>query len=238
MLAVTQLAAMGRQVILCIEDDVLLRGYLVAQLEQLVARGVDVQEAADGHTGLQMARVMKPALVVLDLGLPDISGLDLAKQLCEIRPPPKVLAISGNVTESWLNRIPYSPIQGFILKSAAQKDEFVVAVRELLGGGTYFPPHVNSTISQARSNPNHYSKILSQREIDLLALLGYGWNNDRIAQYVGLSTTTIRTHRQHILNRLGLHSTEELMRWAQKKGFSDYRYEPRALAAPVVTPAK
>jgi two-component system response regulator NreC len=207
-------------------------------MEQLVVNGVDVQQAADGHTGLQLAKVLKPALVILDLGLPDVSGFDIAKQLGEIRPPPKVLAISGNVTESVLNRVPYSPIHGFILKSAAQKDEFVIAVRELLGGGTYVPAHVNATISRARSHPEHYSKILSQREIDLLALLGYGWNNERIAQHVGLSTTTVRTHRQHILNRLGLHSTEELMRWAQKKGFSDYRYEPGVLATPVATPAK
>ncbi len=229
---------MGRQVILCIEDDVLLRGYLVVQLEEIVADGADIQVAADGQTGLQMARDLKPSLVVLDLGLPDVSGFDIAKQLSELRPPPKVLAVSANSTDAALNRIPYSPIQGFILKSAAQRDEFGVAVREVLNGGTYFPSHVNATISRVRSQPEHYSKILSQREIELLVLFGYGWSNEKIAQYVGLSATTIRTHRQHILGRLGIHSTEELMRWAQKKGFSDYRYEPRGLTAPVVSPAK
>jgi DNA-binding NarL/FixJ family response regulator len=229
---------MGRQIILCIEDDALLRGYLVAQLESLGSAGVEVHVAADGQTGLQMAHDLKPSLVVLDLGLPDVSGFDIALQLSLVRPPPKILAMTASVTESALNRIPYSPIHGFILKTAAQRDEFGVAVQELLRGGTYFPPHVNSTISRMRSHPQHHSKILSQREIELLALFGYGWTNERIAQHVGLSTTTIRTHRQHVLGRLGIHSTEELMRWAQKKGFSDYRYEPRALATPVVAPAR
>ncbi|HET7536579.1 MAG TPA: response regulator transcription factor, partial [Candidatus Didemnitutus sp.] len=234
----TQSVGMGRQVILCIEDDVLLRDYLVAQLEQIVPEDAEIQVAADGQTGLQLARELNPSLVVLDLGLPDVFGFDIAQQLSLLRPPPKTLAISASATDSTLNRVPYSPIHGFILKSSAQRDEFGAAVLALMNGGTYFPPHLNSAISRARSHPEHYAKILSQREIELLALLGYGWSNERIAQHVGLSATTIRTHRQHILGRLGLHSTEELMRWAQKKGFSDFRYEPRALNAPTVSPAK
>jgi two-component system response regulator NreC len=67
--------------------------------------------------------------------------------------------------------------------------------------------------------------------VDLLPLFGYGWSNERISQHTGLTVATVRTHHQHILGKLGLHSREELMRWATKKGFVDYTYEPCELQA-------
>ncbi|MSU47065.1 MAG: response regulator transcription factor [Lacunisphaera sp.] len=79
---------------------------------------------------------------------------------------------------------------------------------------------------QGTREPDYFLKILSPREIELLPLFGYGWANEKIAHYTRLSPATVRTHHQNILGKLNLHGREELMRWAIKKGFVDFRYEP------------
>ena len=215
----------------CIEDDSLLRDLLALQLEEAVPSRVDVLKAGDGRSGLQLAREQAPDLVVLDLKLPDMPGLQVALELSGLRPPPRVLILAGSATEAVLNRVLYSPVHGFVLKTSGDAGELMLAVRKLLSGETYFSRPVLTAMTEARKHPDHFSKILSAREVDLLPLFGYGWQNERISQHTGLTVATVRTHHQHILSKLGLHSREELMRWAMKKGFVDFSYEPSELAA-------
>jgi DNA-binding NarL/FixJ family response regulator len=214
----------------CIEDDRLLRELLAIQLEVMQPKA-DIIKAADGRTGLQLARAETPDLVVLDLKLPDMPGLQVAMELSGLRPPPRVLILTATASEAVLNRVFYSPVHGFVLKSSGDAEELLLAVRKLLAGETYFSRTVLAAMTAARSHPDHFSKILSAREVDLLPLFGYGWLNERISQHTGLSVATVRTHHQHILGKLGLHSREELMRWAMIKGFVDFSYEPREPAA-------
>ena len=215
----------------CIEDDRLLRDLLAIQLEEIEEPKVDVITAGDGKTGLQLARAETPDLVVLDLKLPDMPGLQVALELSGLRPPPRVLIVTATASEAILNRVLYSPVHGFVLKSSGDAEELLLAVRKLLAGETYFSRQVLAAMTTARSHPDHFSKILSAREVDLLPLFGYGWLNERISQHTGLSVATVRTHHQHILGKLGLHSREELMRWAMIKGFVDFSYEPCKLEA-------
>jgi two-component system response regulator NreC len=215
----------------CIEDDRLLRDLLAIRLEDVSQFKVDVIMAGDGHTGLQLARERAPDLVVLDLKLPDMPGLQVATELSGLRPPPRVLILTATVSEAVLNRVLYSPVHGFVLKTSGDAGEVLLAVQKLLAGETYFSRPVLAAMTEARKHPDHFSKILSAREVDLLPLFGYGWLNERISQHTGLTVATVRTHHQHILGKLGLHSREELMRWTMKKGFVDFSYEPRELAA-------
>jgi len=215
----------------CIEDDCLLRDLLAIRLEEVAQPRVDVLRAQDGKSGLQLARQEKPDLVVLDLKLPDMPGLEVARELSGLRPSPRVLVLTATVSEAVLNRVLYSPVHGCILKTSGDAAELLVAVRKLLSGETYFSRPVLAAMTEARKHPDHFSKILSAREVDLLPLFGYGWLNERISQHTGLTVATVRTHHQHILNKLGLHSREELMRWAMKKGFVDYSYEPCEIPA-------
>ena len=104
--------------------------------------------------------------------------------------------------------------------------ELALALQELLSGRTYFQPAVLAAIARTRRQPDHFSKILSSRELELVPLFGFGWTHDRVARHAGLSPATVRTHHQNILAKLNLHGREELMRWAIKKGFTDFRYEP------------
>jgi two-component system response regulator NreC len=217
--------------ILCIEDDCILRDLLAVRLTEVAQTKVETFHADDGANGLRLAREIKPDLVLLDLKLPDVPGLHVALELSGLRPAPRVLILTASVSEAVLNRVLYSPVHGFVLKSTGDTAEVLLAVKKLLSGETYFSRPVLNAMSEARKHPTHFSKILSAREVDLLPLFGYGWINERVSKHTGLSIATVRTHHQHILTKLGLHSREELMRWAVKKGFVDFAYEPEPVRA-------
>ncbi len=215
--------------ILCIDDDTLLLDFLVLQLEMIASPMLIIHQAATGVAGLKLARECQPDLAILDIGLPDMSGFSVAAQLIALNKSCRILLVSGNLSETTMSRLLDSQIHGCLLKSTAHGTELKHALTELTSGRTYFPEDVLSAIAEARRQSDHFLKILSPREIELVPFLGYGWANERIAACTGLSQATVRTHHQNILSKLGLHGREELMRWAIKKGFVDFRYEPEAL---------
>ena len=212
--------------ILCIDDDALLLDFLVIQLEEITPAKTVILKATTGSEGLQYARSHQLDLVILDLGLPDMSGFTVAAELAAICRSCRVLLLSGNLTEIAASRLFSSQIHGCLLKSSAHGTELRHVLHVLAAGRSYFPGDVLAVVANARKGSDHFSKILSDREIELLPYFGYGWPNDRIARYTGISPATVRTHHQNILMKLDLHGREELMRWAIKKGFVDFRYEP------------
>jgi DNA-binding NarL/FixJ family response regulator len=209
-----------------VDDDALLLDYLVRRLGEICPPGATVLKAGTGVGALRLAKEHAPEVAILDLGLPDRCGFSVAADLAAHHRSCKILLVSGNFSEAALSRMGGGIIHGCLTKASAQDTELKHALGELTAGRRYFPGDVRDALSRARNQSDHFSKILSLREMELLPLLGYGWTNERIASYVGLSAATVRTHRQNILTKLGLHGREELMRWAIKKGFSDFRYEP------------
>ncbi|AOS43610.1 Response regulator protein VraR [Lacunisphaera limnophila] len=212
--------------ILCIDDDTLLLDFLVAQVELIMPAGTTILRATTGAEGLDCALKFRPDLAIIDLGLPDMSGFTVAMELAATTEACRILMVSGNLTETAASRMLHSRVQGCLLKSSARGIELVHALRELAAGRAYFSGEVLAAVAAARQEPGHFSKILSDRETELMPYFGFGWSHDRIAQYTRITPATVRTHHQHILEKLGLHSREELMRWAMKKGFVDFRYEP------------
>ncbi|SDR67439.1 response regulator transcription factor [Opitutus sp. GAS368] len=217
---------MSPSTILCIEDNALLLDFLVLKLEQVVSGPAVIVGAGSGRAGLELAREHKPDVVILELRLPDMNGFQVAAELAGLRPAPRVLVVTSSAPDTVLSRITNSPIHGFLLKSSARDSELALALKELLFGRTYFQPAVLTAIARTRRQPDHFSKILSDRELELVPLFGFGWAHDKVARHAGLSPATVRTHHQNILAKLNLHGREELMRWAIKKGFTDFRYEP------------
>lgn len=217
---------MSPPTIVCIEDNALLLDFLVFKLEQVVPGPAVVVGAGSGLAGLALARARKPDVVILELRLPDMNGFQVAAELAALRPAPRVLVLTASAPDIVLSRVPTSPIHGFLLKTSVHDTELALALKELLLGRTYFQPAVLTAIARTRRQPDHFSKILSSRELELVPLFGFGWTHDRVARHAGLSPATVRTHHQNILAKLNLHGREELMRWAIKKGFTDFRYEP------------
>lgn len=209
--------------VLCVDDNALLLDFLALQLELAADGEMIVLKASNAAAGLCVARQRPLDVAILDLALPDRDGLSLAGELAALQPRCRLLLLSGTLTENHANRLRQGCVHGCVLKSQAQRGELILALRLLLAGGTYFPREL---LAGARRDPAHFSKILSDRETELLPYFGYGWSHPQIARHLRISPATVRTHLQNILAKLELHGREELMRWAIKKGFVDFRHEP------------
>ncbi|MEI6108290.1 MAG: response regulator transcription factor [Opitutae bacterium] len=221
--------------ILCIDDDTLIRELLTVQLREATNRKSAIISAGDATTGVQLARQHQPEIVLLDLGLPDASGFKVIDTLAQLSPRPRILILTASVPDRVLEKVQHSEVAGLLLKSDTSSTELINAIQAVRAGQKYFSPPVRAAMAAARAEPAHYTKILSKREIELVPLFGYGWSNEQIAARTSISAATVRTHRQNILGKLDLHSTEKLIHWAISKGFTDYRYEPAP--APIPGPA-
>lgn len=220
--------------LLCIDDDTLIRELLIVQLLTLTKGETPIYEAADGATGIRLAGEHHPDIVLLELGLPDMSGFRVIEEINKLKPRPRILILTASAPDQALERVQRCEVAGLLIKSDCGSAELLSAVRHVYDGLKYFSRSVREAMAAARSSPSHYTKLLSPREMDLLPFFGYGWTNERMATRTGLSIATIRTHRQNILRKLDLHSTEKLIHWAIVKGFTDYRYEPKDTAGPLL----
>ncbi len=218
---------MRQPTILCIDDDTLIRELLVVQLQEATNGRAAVIEAGDGASGIRLTRERQPEIVLLDLGLPDISGFSVMEELNRLSPRPRILVLTASAPDQVLLRVQRSEAYGLLLKSDTSSTELIAAIRAVQAGQKYFSAPVRAALAAVRAEPGHFTKILSPRETELVPLFGYGWTNERIAARAQLSPATVRTHRQNILGKLDLHSTEKLIHWAISKGFADYRYEPK-----------
>ena len=213
--------------LLHIEDDVLW-GQAVKQLLHRCRDVCHVGTAATAAQGLALCRIHQPDLAVLALELPDADGFDLALTLVNLPQPPRILLLTAKADQVTLFRAGYAYIAGLIWKTGQVHDTLRCAVREVLAGRRYFPAEVREAMRTIRTDPAAFFKILSSRELALLPLLCQGSTDDQIATQTGLCPATVKSHRQHIMTKLDLHRTADLVRWAAEKGFVDF-LRPRSV---------
>ncbi|MDP1578799.1 MAG: response regulator transcription factor [Candidatus Didemnitutus sp.] len=208
--------------IVVIEDEALVRS-MVLRICRTHAVGESVHEAADGASGLRVCLDTKPDLVLLDIDLPDCDGLDLADQITAALPRVRIVVLSARTDDYHLHRVFTRHFQGFVDKN----DQPIDAIEDVLAaaerGNSYFSPTVQRARVALRENPQTFSKLLSEREQELLRLFGQGQSNEEIASALGLAPMTVQNHRRNILGKLGLHSTPELIRYAAERGFARFR---------------
>lgn len=202
-----------------IEDQTMIRQLLVMACKQAVA-DAEIFSAANGAEGLELCRREQPELVVLDLVLPDRDGLDLAPEIRASVSGVKVLVLSSHADEFTLHRVQQSGINGFIDKNAQTLAVLQEGLHVVLGGHSYYCSIVQGMRARMRADSLSFSKVLSDREMGLLGLLGQGLSNEIIGERLGLRPNTVRNHRQNIMTKLGLSSTPQLIRYALEKGFT------------------
>lgn len=202
-----------------IEDQTLIRQMLVGACRQAMPEAT-VWSAATGAEGLELCRREKPELVLLDLVLPDADGLDLAADIRGVSDETKILVISSHTDDYTVHRVQGADVQGFVDKNVEAVDILGDAFEALLGGGTYFCAGVREARARLKADPQAFTKVLSDREMELLALIGQGLDNEEIGGRLGLRPNTVRNHRQNIMAKLGLGSTPQLIRFALEKGFT------------------
>lgn len=203
--------------ILLIDDHAVLRSGLRLLLQTQPDLSV-VGEAADGTHGIAQIRKLNPDLVVLDLSMPGLSGLDMLKQVMAEQPWLKVLILTMHDDAEFVRTALTAGARGYVLKRAADT-ELMDAIRLVGQGQTYVYPSVASRLftDTARESRESAGK-LSPREIEVLQLIALGHTQQEIADHLALSIKTVETHKARIVEKLGLKTRAELVRFAVNNG--------------------
>ncbi len=216
--------ASGRQRLLLIDDHPIMRHGLA----QLVADedGLEVcGQAGSAREGLEMIAQCRPDLVVIDLTLPDRSGLELLKDIQVLYPRTRCLVLSMHDEAMYAERALRAGARGYLMKEVAA-EQFIHAVQKVLSGGLYLSEAMaGRMLEQAvtgRGRPGTGMDQLTDRELEVLELIGSGRATKNIAAQMGISTRTVEAHRAHIKEKLGLSDGAELVRhavqWVESRG--------------------
>jgi two-component system NarL family response regulator len=203
------------------EDHRMVRELVAA----LLAREPDftvVGEAGNGREAIDMVQKLRPDLLVLDVGLPEIDGIEVARRLRGSQPGLKLLALSIHSEERFVQAMLNAGANGYLLKTSAVT-ELVQAIRAVLQGKLYVSPEVareTQADELAGAAPASQSIPIGRRERQVLALLAEGKRSHEIASQLGISIATVEAHRRNIMRKLGLHTVAELTRYAVRKGLT------------------
>jgi len=217
----------GRIRILLVDDHPIVRKGLNSCLERQ-QQFLIVGEATNGVEAVAKAKELRPDVVLLDLDLPQMSGLVVADVLRKEVPNTKVLVLTMHQRAEYLPRILQSGARGYLLKEASP-EELVKAIETVHAGECYFSPEIarvalNQFLHGSGDGPNLAE--LTNREREVLILIAEGLSNKEIAMNLDVGVRTVETHRERIMRKLAIHSVAGLTRFALAKGLITLRDEP------------
>ena len=217
--------------ILLADDHTVMRRGLRALLERQSGFAV-VAEAADGREAVDSAAAVSPDVAVIDIGMPNLNGIEAARRITEKRPETAVVILSMHADESYVLRALNSGARGYLLKDSPE-DDLINAIRAVHKGKAFFSPEISRMLAEdymrqmrQRGVEDSY-ELLTPREREVLQMLGEGNSNKEVATKLNLSLHTVETHRGNVLEKLNLHSTAEMILYAVRKGIVvvlDYRF--------------
>ena len=205
--------------VLIVDDHAVVRSGLRLLLE--AEKGIEpVGEAGSARDAVFQARAMKPDVILLDLVMPDRTGLDVLPQLKHENPETQVLVLSMQDEPRYVREAFAAGASGYVLKEAADT-EVVAAVREVAAGGRYVNPELGARLVAADAEAERLKEEdpLSDREREVLRLLALGHTNQEIAKELYISVRTAETHRAHIMQKLRLQTRADLVAYALDRGF-------------------
>ena len=208
--------------ILLADDHAILRDGIRA----LLSDEADLQvggEAENGRQALEQARALRPDIVIMDIGMPLLSGLEATKHMRRDVPESRVLILTMHQNDEYLAQVLAAGASGYVLKDAAGR-ELVLAIRQVARGEPFFSPRMTRTLTslylsslEAERTHDPYTD-LTIREREVLQLVAEGFTNHLIAEMLKLSIKTVKTHRLHLMQKLDLHDRTELVKYAFQKG--------------------
>lgn len=180
-----------------------------------------VGEAANGTEAIELSRKLHPDIVLMDVAMPDVNGIEATKRIVQADPRLKVLVLSMHKEGVYVREILRAGARGYILKDAIDT-ELLNAVRSVARGDGYISPAVSGALlSDYRKNVTDPLELLTNREREVLKLIAEGKTNKEIATALNLSVYTVDSHRGKVMEKLNLHSTGELVRFAIKHGVTE-----------------
>jgi len=204
-----------------IADD---HGVLRAGLHALLNAEPDMEvvaEAADGEEAFRLADQLRPDIVLMDISMGEVSGIEVTKQLIAAFPSLRVLVLTVYEDKELLHEAIRVGASGYVLKRAA-KSELINAIHVVMSGNIYVHPAMMRTLfektSPAQSPAYHEELTLTSREIEILRLIAMGYTNYQIAEQLTISVRTVEFHRGNVMAKLQLENRMELVRYATKHG--------------------
>ena len=214
---------MKRITVLLAEDHQIVREGFKSLLEHEDDLEV-VGEAETGRRAVQLTRKLRPSVVVMDIAMPLLNGLEATRQIRKEFPATKVLILSAHSDDAYVEQVAALGAAGFLVKQTSSH-ELAAAIRKIHGGETFFSASVfkrvqdHSRKSLSRDgNPKEKNNCLSSREVEVLQLIAEGKANKQVASELGVSFKTVDKHRQHLMGKLNIHDVAGLTRYAISEG--------------------
>lgn len=209
--------------IILADDHRIMREGLRALLEQQSGMEI-IAEAEDGRTTVDLAHELKPDVVVIDISMPDLNGIDATRQIISAAPHIKVIALSMHSDRKFVREMLSAGASGYLLKDSAF-EELGTALAAVLNNQTYLSPKIADTVvrdylGKIDTTESRTSPSLTHREREVLQLLAEGRTTKEIASKLCVSIKTIETHRKQIMEKVGLNSVAELTKYAIREGLT------------------
>ena len=208
--------------LLLVDDHAVVRSGLRMLLEN--ERDVEIiGEASSARDAIEATERLKPNVILMDIGLPDLSGIDATREIKKHSPEVAIVALTIHEDEEYFFKMLEAGASGYVPKRAAP-DELLTAIRAAANGQVYLYPSlakllVRDFLSGGRPSPDAQpSSELTDREQEVLTYLAEGANNEEIATALVISPKTVARHRENIMRKLNLHSRADLVRYAIRKG--------------------
>ena len=203
--------------ILVADDHTLMRAGLVTLIARLPEMEV-VAEAEDGRKALRLARDLQPDIVLMDIAMPGLNGLEAAERIHGILPAVKIIILSMHASEEYVAQALKAGASGYLLKDAATT-ELEMALKSVSMGQFYLSPAISRQVvdTMLRGGPTGLD-LLTPRQREILQLIAEGKSTREIADTLHLSVKTVETHRAQLMERLDIHDVAGLIRYALRKG--------------------
>jgi two-component system response regulator NreC len=201
--------------IILADDHALVRQGIKSLLER---EGLQVvAEASDGREAIRHAEALAPDVIVMDIGMPTLNGMEAARELARCCPKVKPILLTQHDEPQYVSAALSAGVKGYVLKSQISA-ELIHAIHQVLRGHVYLSPGISSAVLAAYNSKAHPADPLTSRERQVLQLIAEGKSTKDVAALLGVSVKTAESHRSRLMQKLDIHETASLVRYAVKHG--------------------
>ena len=183
-----------------------------------------VGEAKNGREAIDLTRTLRPDVILMDIAMPVLNGLEATKQILAANPAAKIVILSAHSDEAYIESMSAAGVSGFLEKQSSA-EILTKAIHEVAGGKTFFSPAIAKRLRHGQTLPRNREGLLkanntrlTSRESEVLQLVAEGSANKQVATELGISIKTVEKHRQHLMDKLNIHDTAGLTRYAISAG--------------------
>jgi len=183
-----------------------------------------VGEAGDGRVAIELARQLKPDIVLMDISMPELNGLKAAAKLKRIAPDIKILTLTRHTDTAYLNELLQAGVSGYVLKQSVPA-ELIHAIRAIANGGNYLDPAITGKVFESYVEKQNNlrgetsGQPLTEREREVFRHIALGYSNLEIAEKMGISVKTVEAHKANCLKKLNMQSRKDIIRYAILQGW-------------------